>query len=326
MMFVFLNRCSPDVLLMISTPGEDNGPFYDSFNKNRGKPWDCVEVGWHDCPHLREGFKLVEREQKIAELGEEHPLVMSWVFGRFYRAGARYVFDRMEDVNWCMNGLVPHLRGDRRAALDFSAGGDEQVFTLREGNRQMVLEAFHEKDTTRLGNLFIDRFKAWGLKPEDIVGDEGGLGHACIDYLERRGWSGIRRYKFNGEAHNSSYYFNRAAEDHYELKYKMQMRSISLLKDPKLEDQIRKRRFVMPRDDSNRIRMEPKEKMRDRNEGSPDRLDATVMLFSDMPTMALGYAERQVRNPTAICGDWNDCFKKHEEESGTSFCAESWMD
>lgn len=325
LIFAFLNRCSPDALLMISTPGEDNGPFYDAFHSHRGDPWDCVEVGWHDCPHLREGFKLAEREQKIRQLGEEHPLVLSWVFGKFYRAGAHYVFDRMADVDWAMSGIITQIRGERRAALDFSAGGDEQVFTMRDGNTQLMLEAFHEKDTTVLGDMFIERFKRWGLKPEDIVGDSGGLGHACMDYLERRGWSGIRRYKFNDPARNSTYYYNRAAEDHYELKYMIQARSVNVLNDQKLKDQMRKRRYTMPQDDSNRIRLEQKAKMRDRGEDSPDRLDATVMLFSDMPLLNLSAAERlEIRDPAAKCGHWGDCFKRQEDEDEGSLWT-PWM-
>ena len=325
MMFAFLNRCSPDVLLMISTPGEDTGPFYDAFHKNRNTPWDCVEVTWQDCPHLCEGFKLIEREQKIKELGEDHPLIQSWVFGKFYRAGAQYVFDRMTDVDFAMGGMVPHVRGERRAALEFSAGGDEQVFGVRDGNTMVQMEAFHERDTTILGDRFIERFKRWNLKPEWIIGDEGGLGHPIIDYLERKGWQGIRRYKFGGDARNGAYYFNVAAENHYDLKYLMASRSINLINDQKLKDQIRRRRFIMPKDDSNRIRLEPKDKGRDRGEGSPDRLDMTVMLYSDMgPLNMTAMDTRFRRDPAGKCGYFADCHKQEQEGGRTAFWAENW--
>jgi hypothetical protein len=306
MMFAFMQRCSPDVLLMISTPGEDTGEFYDAFHKNADK-WTRFEVGWDDCPHLKQGFKLRERLDKIKELGVDHPFILSWVHGKFYRAGAMYVFDRMSDIDWAMGGLVPELRGERRAALDFSAGGDEQVFAARDGNTMIALESFHEKDTARLGKMFVERCRKLGIKPDETVGDEGGLGHAVMDNMESLGFKGIRRYSNNTSARNESYYFNRAAEDHYELKYLMMNRSIKLIRDDKLREQIAKRRFIMPRDDSNRIRLEPKDKGRNRGEGSPDRLDTVVMLFSDCPPYYAEEKRKEIAKKSGRCPTSEEC-------------------
>ncbi|MDI6739022.1 MAG: hypothetical protein QME74_01490, partial [Candidatus Edwardsbacteria bacterium] len=188
MMFAFVNRCDPDVMLMISTPGEDAGPFYDAFHRERGDPWDSVEIGWNDCPHLKRGFKYQKRMDAIRKLGPENPLVLSWVYGKFYRRGGRFVFDAMEDVDRAMSGTLSWVRGSRVAAVDFSGGGDEQVFGVRDGNKVYEMEVWHERSDARLCDLLTQRFKKWNLEPWQILGDAGGAGKASIDHLEERGW------------------------------------------------------------------------------------------------------------------------------------------
>ena len=313
MIRTFVKRCSPDALLMISTPGEDDGPFYDAFHSEKDKPWKIHEIGWHDCPHLLKDFKLEEREQSLKDLGKDHPFNQSWIYGKFYRRGARFVFDSTEDVDRAMSGMVRQVRGDRYMALDFSGGGDEQVLGIRDGNRVMPLEGFHERDTTRLVGIFIDRFKRWNMKPENIIADNGGLGKPIIDQLESKGWGGIRRYMFNDKPSDSSKFASRGTEDHYELKFLLQQGAVSLPNDDKLREQMRKRRYVMAADDSNKIRVEPKEKVRNRGEPSPDRLDVAVMLFSQGAVMGtVGAPERKVDN--TMCGLYTGCFKQVERE------------
>jgi hypothetical protein len=292
-----VKRCNPDVCLMISTPGEDTGPFYDAFHLNKGKPWKTFEIGWSDCPHLRRGMNMAVRQETIDEMGATHPFVLSWIFGKFYRAGGRLVFDRMEDVSYCMSGMVPRIRGDRRVALDFSGGGDEQVFAARDGNVLLEIEAYHEQDTMRLADKLLAKCRKLNVKPEDVVADNGGLGKPIIDYMEQRGFAGIRRYMANEKARDQSRFASRATEDCYELRHLVSERAVRLLKDDVLLDQMRKRRYVMPRDDSNRIRLESKEVVRNRGEKSPDRLDTVTMLFADMPPIEAVMAEIEDKTP-----------------------------
>lgn len=319
-MFSAFKRCDPDAWLTVSTPGEDAGPFFECFNLRRGKPWSCHEITWDDCPHLRVGVKLQDRLEEIEAKGMNNPIVLSWIFGKFFRSGGRVVFENMRHVERAMSGMGKWSRGHRRAALDFSAGGDEAVFAVRDGNRQMELAAFHERDTTFLGDKFLALLRKWEVKPEDTVGDNGGLGKPIIDYMERRGFRGIVRYMSDDEARDKSLYVNRVAEDHFYLKELLASGSISLVDDAKLKDQIRRRQYVMKNDDSNRIRMEPKEKMRDRGEGSPDRLDATVMLFSDMPAPVYNDEPRYGK-----CGDPNACCAPRENEAESTIWGRSYF-
>lgn len=311
MVRTFVKRCSPDVMLMISTSGVDDGPFYDCFHVNRNKPWHPHEIGWHDCPHLRTGFKLRERLDTIEELGDDHPFVMSWVYGKFFRRGDTFIFDSMDLVDLAMRGAVTPLRGERRAALDFSGGGDEAVFGAAEGNRVLALEGFHERDTMRLGDIFIERLGKWQVPPDKVVADEGGLGKPIIDYLERKLQVGIGRYLFNGPARDKRKFYNKAAEDHFDLRHRVQQRAVVLPEDEVLREQMRKRKYEI-KGDGNQIALEPKKKLRDRGERSPDRLDVVVMLFEDQPEVILGEPVA-AQDPTAVfsrCGRPEDCFRR----------------
>lgn len=328
-MFRAFQRCSPDVWLVISTPGEDTGPFYDCFHEARGNPWKAHEIGWHDCPHLREGFKLKERQEEIARLGENHPYILSWVFGKFFRKGAKYVFDDTEKVRFAMAGLIRRIRGPVKVALEFSGGGDEQVLGWRVGNEIMPLEVYRESDTTVLGDKFIDRFRDLGVKPEDITADNGGLGKPCIDYLERKGWLGIRRYTNNAKARDDKQFKSIAAEDHFEMRFRLSQGALRMPKDNKLETQMRRRRYEMPNDDSNRIRLEPKDKGRNRGEGSPDRLDTCAMLVSSMTPLAreLEEAERKAGTLTRCPTPGQAHRDANKREEGTGFWASCrWED
>jgi hypothetical protein len=82
---------------------------------------------------------------------------------------------------------------------------------------------------------------------------------------------------------------------------------------------MRKRRYVLPKDDSNRIRVEPKESVRSRGEPSPDRLDTIVMLFSSAPVLGTLVDEKQRDLDTSACGIFSNCFKNQEREEEGSF-------
>jgi len=306
--FTAFERCDPDVWLVASTPGEDTGPFFDCFNKGRGRPWDCQEITWDDCPHLRIGRKLRIRQQRIERDGINDPRVQSMIFGKFTRKGTHLVFERMELVRFAMSGMVEEIPGERTAAIDLSGGGDEQVIGIREGNRMLEMLGFHIHDATRLGDELVRVLRRWEIPPENTIADSGGLGAAVIDYMERIGHRGIRRYRANEPARNQVEYKNRAAEDHFKVRRLVDERAVGLVDDRDLEDQMRRRRYDLPNDDSNRIRVEPKEKLRNRGEGSPDRLDTVVMLYSDLPPIET-LRRRGRGGAVSRCGRIEDCWR-----------------
>lgn len=322
-MFHSFRRCDPTFWVVISTPGEDTGSFFQCFHSAKGKPWDTIEVGWEDCPHLRTGRKLQERLDLIEQRGENDPMVLSWVFGKFFRAASRPIFSDMDAIRDCMSGMSRIRLGTRKAALDFSAGGDEAVFMARDGNTVVRIAAFHLKDTMELARKFVGLIRHYEIEPENVVGDNGGLGKPVIDRMEELGVLGIRRYMADADPRDKSLYVNRIAEDHFSVQNLFTKRLLSVPEDAILLEQIRRRQYIMKNDDSNRIRCEPKEKMRDRGEKSPDRLDTLVMLFADFPAPSIG-EERTERYSQRICGDPRECLKRQEDEETSVFATTSF--
>jgi hypothetical protein len=310
-MFFALRRCGPAVWLVVSTPGEDTGPFWTIFNKWKAE-WKTHEVGWNDCTHLMSGHKYEERLALIRQYGEDDPYIQSMVFGKFFRKGGRVVFDRWECVEYAMSGLVSWKRGARRGAVDLSGGGDKQVFGIRDGNMMLDKTEFREKDAVKLGKDLIKLFQRWELAPDQIVADAGGIGAPIIDHLAADGWP-ILRYFGNAAPRDKTAYMDRASEDAFKLKELMAARSISLLNDGDLREQMRKRKYSRKNDNSNRIKLEPKEEMRRRGEPSPDDLDMTTMLFCEMPTYSHSPLSGVATIRSLRCGNAADCFKRDDD-------------
>ena len=66
-----------------------------------------------------------------------------------------------------------------QAFCDFAAGGDENVLAVRRGNRVEIVATWREQDTMKAVGRFIQLFREQDLRPEQISGDEGGLGSPC---------------------------------------------------------------------------------------------------------------------------------------------------
>ena len=276
------DRCRPDFEIIASSPGEDFGPYYDCFERNASLYKPHV-VNWTQCPHLYDD--PVERkkiEKKIRVMGENDPLIQSMFFANWMRAGGYYLFPDAGRIKVAMAGTNAKFGNERRAALDTSDGGDEQVLGLREGNTEMEMVVYNERDAVKLARLVQAQCKRWGITGPDLVVDNGGAGKTLTDFLRTYGLEGVRRYRNDEAARDKTLYGNRYSEDAFEkLAYRLD--TLNLLPDETLERQMRQRKYIMPNDDSNRRRLEPKETLKARGQASPDRLDMLIMLFSDMP-------------------------------------------
>jgi hypothetical protein len=297
--YTAVERCNPTCQLNISTTGEDSGDFYDSCMNANGlwttsHVWNGVAldfvIPWTMCPHLMTGMNYKRKKAMLDKDGEDNPVVASILLAEFFRGGTHMVFDS-SDLNAiieCMSGSIPHISAGRNAFCDFSGGGDELVFGVRDGNMVHPLVAW-----TRSGNTppseeaekYIRLFRQFDLKPEQIAGDNGGLGALIISEMERRGWP-IRRINPNIPAIQKSQFVDRYTEDHFKLKELVQTQSIILPRDETLLKQMRLRRYVMKNTEDNKLRIEPKETARkDRREPSPDRLDVIIGLVQSMHHM-----------------------------------------
>jgi hypothetical protein len=298
--FTAIERCNPTCELRISTAGEDNGGFYDACTDESGlwtREWKwngrmiAFKIPWTDCPHLLRGNTYDRKLSLLEKLGPNDPIVCSILMAEFFRGGTQMVFNDSDlmAVKAAMDGVVDRRGGRRVAFCDFSGGGDELTFGMRTGNYIHPIVAWTQDSTvppTKTAAKYVSLFRQNGLNPDQIFGDNGGLGAQIINEIEAMGYA-IHRVNNHKAAINHNSYTNRYAELHWDFKSMIHEQKLILPKDHTLYGQMRLRRFSMKNDDSNRISLEPKQHAHsDRQENSPDRLDTVVGLLigiEDLP-------------------------------------------
>jgi phage terminase large subunit len=272
--FQAIDRCSFSVLLMVSSPGLKMGRFYDAFSVHRDRYLYTRQVGLQDCPHISK-----ERIQDVIETyGERAPFVRSTIYGEFMAEDEStpmaVSYERLRALLEC----PPHARltGETTGFCDFAAGGDENVLAIRSGNKLLELIAWRERDTSAAVGRFIIEFRRHGLRASQIWGDAGGLGTPMCDMLRDAGWP-INRSNFGAKARNEQLYTNVATELWAGLARQIERGEIVLLDDPTLFAQLTTRKLLY--DARGRVRIEPKDILRNRGVKSPDRADAVAAAF-----------------------------------------------
>lgn len=283
--FQAIDRCTYNGLLYASSPGLMQGTFYDAFGRNRGL-FLRKQVSLDECPHKEPGALAIME----AKWGKDHPMVRSSWHGEFtdQDAATSFVFP-LSVVNRALEDPPRARKGARCAFCDFAAGGDENVLALREGNTVRIVATWRDRDTMRAVARFATEFRKLGLKPEEIWGDDGGLGHPMMDALSRTGrvidesekllnalgetgWA-INRVNNGQAAYRKKVYMNRGAEIWHETAAAMQRSEILILDgDDELRAQLISRKAIW--NASMKLGVESKEDMRLRGVSSPDRADA----------------------------------------------------
>jgi hypothetical protein len=274
--FQAFDRCSYNVLLYISSPGIKLGRFYQSFTEHRPQFLLTAQVGLTDCPHIGKA-----RIQDVLDTyGPDAEFTKSTLYGQFMDqdVDALNVFN-FQEVQAALT-TPPHAKISRHefcAFCDFGAGRDENVLAMRSGNKLLELDAWVEKNTVAAVGRFVLLFRKYNLRPEQIWGDYGGIGHSFCDMLSEVGWP-INHFDFGAQAARSDTFISRGAEIWTLLSRRISKGEIVLINDPVLISQLTTRQFSY--DMRGRIKLETKEEMAARGIKSPDRADAVCGAFA----------------------------------------------
>lgn len=264
--FTAFDRCGPQYLLLMSSPGHSSGKFYRCFHKERGLYW-TRRVTSRDCAHIPEAKR--ERDREI--YGVESSIYRSMHDAEFTDLDGKVVF-LPSKVTKCQENPPRHAPGQRVAFCDFAAGGDENVLALRNGNKVEIVASWREEDTTQGARQFIEHFKRLGLNQSEIYGDADGLGIAMINTMADEGWY-IHKVH-NNSAAQDSHYANLSAEQWHTFAAEVGKCEWILPDDPVFYEQLTTRRVDLRA--KGKLGVEPKEKMGERGLGSPDRADAVI--------------------------------------------------
>ena len=290
--YTAVERCDPTVQLAISTVGEDTGDFYDAcINKSglwttntewNGKTIE-FKIPWTMCPHLLRGHSYDRKKAMLESRGVNDPDVCSILLAEFFRGGTHMVFEEydLSAIREAMSGVRQHVRAVRKGFCDFSGGGDEMTLGILDGNRIMPIEAWRPDPTEspdKIADKYIKLYQHYGLTPENIYADNGGLGVMIINEIHAKGWN-INRVQPNCAPVYKEGYVDAYTEMHWQVKEMIHKGSLILPKDDILLEQCRLRRYIRSNSDNNKMRMEPKTNAKkSRREHSPDRLDTVAHL------------------------------------------------
>ncbi len=276
--FEAIERCQPQRLLLLSSPGSPSGAFYRAFTRDR-KHYRQHTVTAYDCPHIDRDLI----QMQIEKHGAQSPLVRSMVFAEFSEENALNLPLTVADIEACLSNPPMHLPGPVRAFCDFAAGGDENVLAIARGNKLQIVAAWKEHDTMRAIGRFIQLFREQKLDESMIACDGAGLGIPMCDRLRENGWS-VRRINNGASARDSTSYANLAAEIWMTGVRKIERKEVILPDDPTLIAQLTCR-HVFP-NSRGQLTLETKEHMRARGLQSPDRAEAVLgCLFQPSQTL-----------------------------------------
>lgn len=280
--FEAIERCNPQALLVMSSPGEASGEFHEMCRGRR------LGVKRHkitalDCPWL--GPKRVaEMELKW---GKDHPLVQSMVWADFPQDSSGAIFT-LRVIDKAMDAKPLKRFGERHAFCDFAGGGDENVLALRNGNVVTLEKCWREVNTMAAVGEFIVEFQRLKLRAEEISGDAGGAGQVMCDRLQEMGWP-INRVLNQARANEADKFENYGAETWWLGQRLFEKQELILPNDDVLRGQLSGRlRKISSR---GLLGVESKEDMKKRGVSSPDRADAVLGCLRSMPKVVpYGYS------------------------------------
>lgn len=263
-------RCAPTQLFVTSSPGAPEGRFF-KICRGWGR-FETFKVTAMDCPHITSQWI----DMQIEMHGKDSPLVKSMIFAEFTEEDGDIKVLGQDKMNFAVATPTRKLEGTRTAGLDFAAGGDENVYTVRCGNHEERVVKWRSKDTMATVGRFLTLIKQDQLEGKDCWADSGGMGIVMCDALRDAGCS-VNRVNNGESAHDDGKYMNRGTE--------MWVRYARMIETGKIippEDEDTRKQFTgrtMRFNSKGKLQLESKEEMRSRGLGSPDRADSMVLAF-----------------------------------------------
>lgn len=276
--FRAIDRCRPTYYLITGSPLSPEGEFYNL--ETRPELYNFFthfKMIQEECPWI----KREDIEEMVTKWGKDHPLVLSSVFAEFSNEAENAILS-LTSLNKCITQPPAELSGNRQVALDFAAGGDENVIAYSCGNKVSLIKCWREKDTMTAAAQFVQELEKLKeqvhLRPSEVWGDASGLGLPICHRLAELGWP-VRL--FYGQAKPSDEnYRNLIAECWLEGAKRIVNCSIILPNDQELKAQLLSRKQRL--NSSGKMELESKDDMKDRGVPSPDRADAIMMAIGRM--------------------------------------------
>ncbi len=273
--FQAIERCQPQRLVLVSSPGPRKGKFYRAFTSER-RFFHQMTVTAYDCPHISDTWI----QEQIEKYGEDSPLVRSMIYAEFPDDDSEQSVIPLSSLEACLDNPPEPEDGSAHAFCDFAAGGDENVLAVRRGNQVKIVKAWRDRNTMSACGEFIRLFKQEGLSASQISADASGLGIPILDRLNELGWK-INRIRNEKPAKDTEAYANTGTEIWMLGAQLIKSGGVILPNDKVLHEQLVSRRYAL--NSRGQVQVEPKPKMASRGLQSPDRADSVLGALYQRP-------------------------------------------
>lgn len=304
-------RAGGDVrVLALGNPTVASGPFFDAF-RNPNSGWTTHSISAFDTPNLQ-GLTLDDllamdpapggpldynvREyltkrrwvyEKYYDWGTDSPLWFSRVMGEFPPQSD----DSLISLGWIdaarhRTPVLPDIQ-DFVAGIDVAGPGEnETVCVVRHGPKIVDMRSWTKPDPradlTQM--LAYWQHRSSGYKSLKVNIDAAGNGWYLYLHLKDKGFD-VTPVNVGsavaGEPENKAKYANLKAQLYWQLRETFRDGNISGVKDDLLMGQLAALRYR--EDDRGRIRIEDKDSMQKRGVPSPDRAEALMLAYSEIP-------------------------------------------
>lgn len=269
-----------------SNPRRNTGAFFECFHKNRDF-WETQNLDSRTV----EGTDIRVFEQIIKQHGADSDTARIEVYGQFPKQGDKQFISREAIDNAAAREVTP----DRGAALIMGCdiaryGDDECVVRFRQGRDARTIPPVRWKsmDTVysarKIAEL-IDKFR-----PDAVAIDGGGVGGGVIDFLKATNYK-VFDIQFGAKAED-----DRWANKRTEMWANMRdaLGDLAIDNEQRLMDDLAGPIYGF-QGTSDKILLEPKEKMKSRGLHSPDDADALALTFA---VKVARNDQRTSRNPS----------------------------
>ena len=204
--FHAFDRCTRKYQLYISSSGAPSGRFYESHNK-LANMFYTMRVTYEDCPHISR--EKVERDREM--YGEDSALFRSMHLAEFVSLDDHCIISQTDLRRALDDQPAEDTKGERCAFFDFAAGGDLNVFALREGNKVRVIDSWRESNTVQAVRRFIETAQRFQLTGSQCWGDSDGLGLPMVNQFADEGFR-INPFRGGMPAQDPTMYSNLISE------------------------------------------------------------------------------------------------------------------
>ncbi|QQS12385.1 MAG: terminase [Rhodospirillales bacterium] len=264
--------------LVFGNPTRADGRFAECFGRFAHR-WTTRHVDARDCGRA----DAAQIGRWIEDYGLDSDFVRMRVTGQFPRASS----ERFVPAD-----LVAQAR--QRAALDPRAGpllmgvdvarfgDDHSVALLRRGDRVLALTRWHRLDTMQLAAQVSGLINSW--RPVRVFVDGVGVGGGVVDRLRQLGHQ-VVEVNAGARARDDRRFANLRAEMWSAMRDWLVAGGALPVDDEALAREIATPGYGF--DPRNRLRLEGKDELRARGDGSPDAADALALTFA-APVSGLG--------------------------------------